>query len=133
MTDFCLTLVQPMPELPNFDNLAAQHRHNLPATWQWRQIKMLDGGFIELNGSIPIGTYQRGPRKSRPKFPTHSTYQRVIITRDDVADARRRWEDETGLCSWCGGSGQETARVSVKTGTTYRACRACSGTGKAKT
>lgn len=133
MTDFCLTPVQPMSELPDFDNLAAQHRHNLPAAWQWRQIAALDGGFIELSGSIPIGTYQRGPRKGRLKFPTQSNYQRVIITRDDVADARRRWEDETGLCSWCNGTGQEIAGISAATGAKYRACRACSGTGKAKT
>lgn len=122
-----------MPEPVDFYNLAARHRHGLPPTWQWRQIESLDGGFIQLSGSIPIGNYQSGPRKGRPKFPAKSIYQRVIITRDDVADARRRWEDETGLCSWCGGTGQEIAGTSAATGTKYRTCRACGGTGKAKT
>jgi hypothetical protein len=121
-----------MPEPVDFHNLAAHHRHNLPAIWQWRQIESLDGGFIQLSGSIPIGTYQSGPRKGRPKFPTQSNYQRVIITRDDVADARARWEDETGLCSWCDGTGQETAGTSVTAGTKYQTCRACGGTGKAQ-
>ena len=132
MTDFCLTPAQPMTNPVDFHNLAAQYRHGLPATWQWRRSAILDGWFIELNGASPIGTYQRGPRKGQPKFPAATNYRRVIITTVDVAEARSRWEHETGQCSRCGGTGQEVAQVSASTGATYRACRACEGSGKAK-
>lgn len=106
MTDFCLTPAQPMTNPVDFHNLAAQCRHGLPSTWQWRQIASLDGGFFQLTGASPVGTYQRGPRKGQPKFPATPNYRQVIITAVDVAEARSRWERETGQCSWCGGTGR---------------------------
>lgn len=116
---------------PDILSLAAQHRHELPSEWRWRSSDALDGGFL-LAGASPIGTFQRGPRKDQPKFPPRSQYRRVIITDQDVADARARWEQETGRCSHCGGTSQEAIGWSAAEGTRYRTCRACSGTGKPK-
>jgi len=53
-----------------------------------------------------------------------------VITADEVNQARIWWENETGLCSHCGGSGQQVRSTGIH-GTTYRKCGACEGTGKA--
>lgn len=115
---------------PDIYLLAAQHRYRLSPDWQWRQIVSLDDGFIELHGASPISAYKSGPRRGQPRFPPRSQCRRVIVTRQDVADARARWEAETGRCSHCGGEGQEAIGWSAAEGTRYRTCRACSGTGK---
>jgi hypothetical protein len=48
----------------------------------------------------------------------------------------KRWladrETRTGKCSGCDGSGREVALWSSSTGTTYRPCSDCGGTGKPK-
>jgi DnaJ-class molecular chaperone len=56
--------------------------------------------------------------------------QRVVITVDEVRQTRIRWENETGMCSHCGGSGQQVKSTGIS-GTTYRECISCDGTGKA--
>ena len=123
---------------PDIYAIAARHVHGLPNDWQpqiycWH-VSYLDAldlclGY-ELRGSVPIGTYSRGPRKGRPKWPRLAQLQRVVITMDEVRQARIRWENETGLCSHCGGSGQQVKSTGIS-GTTYRECISCDGTGRA--
>jgi hypothetical protein len=121
-----------LPPLPlDFHLLAAQHRYGLPTDWQWRTITSLDGGFIELAGASPIGTYQRGKRKGLSKFPPKASYRRVIITHQNVAEARHQWEAKTGMCSWCQGTGQQVASISIVNGITCRPCPHCNGSGTA--
>jgi hypothetical protein len=116
---------------PDIHAIAARRVHGLPADWQPRIYGCLDRdlGFY-LRGAVPIGTYSRGPRKGRPKWPPLGQLERVVITADEVKQARICWENETGLCSHCGGSGQQVKSTGIN-GTTYRECGACSGTGKA--
>jgi hypothetical protein len=103
----------------------------LPNGWQPRIYGCLDRdlGFY-LQGAVPIGTYSRGPRKGRPKWPPLGQLQRLVITTEEVAQARIWWENETGLCSYCGGSGQQVKSIGIN-GTIYRECIGCEGTGKA--
>jgi len=116
---------------PDFHTIAARQVHGLPADWQPRIYGCLDRdlGFY-LRGAVPIGTYSRGPRKGRPKWPPLGQLQRVVITADEVKQARIQWENETGLCGSCGGTGQQVRSIGVS-GTTYRQCTACDGTGAA--
>lgn len=116
---------------PDIHVIAARKVHNLPDDWQPRIYGCLDHclGFY-LRGAVPIGTYSRGPRKGQPKWPPLGQLQRVVITADQVKQARIWWENETGLCSHCGGSGQQVASVGTN-GTTYRSCIHCNGTGTA--
>jgi hypothetical protein len=118
---------------PDIHAIAARHVHGLPHNWQPRiySARTLDRCLgYELRGSVPIGTYSRGPRKGRPKWPRLAELQRVVITMDEVRQARIRWENETGLCSYCGGSGQQVKSTGIS-GTTYRECISCDGTGRA--
>jgi hypothetical protein len=105
--------------------------HGLPADWQPRIYGCLDRGLgFYLRGAVPIGTYSRGPRKGKPKWPPLGQLDLVVITADEVKQARIQWENETGLCSHCGGSGQQVKSTGIN-GTTYRECVACDGTGTA--
>lgn len=117
--------------IPDIHAIAARYVHNLPDDWRPQIYGCLDRdlGFY-LRGAVPIGIYSRGPRKGRPKFPPLGQLQRVVITPDEVRQARIRWENETGLCSHCGGSGQSVKSIGVN-GLTYRECTACDGTGQA--
>ena len=116
---------------PDIHTLAARRVHGLPDDWLPRIYSALDRGLgFELRGSVPIGTYSRGPRKGRPKWPRLAELQRVVITADEVRQARIWWENETGLCSYCGGSGHQVESIGIS-GTTYRQCISCDGTGKA--
>ena len=116
---------------PDIHTLAARQVHGLPDDWQPRIYECLDRdlGFV-LTGSVPIGTYSRGPRKGRPKWPPLRQLPRVVITTEEVRQARIHWEHATGMCSHCGGSGQQVKSVGIG-GTTYRVCRICQGSGTA--
>ena len=117
---------------PDIHAIAARKVHNLPDEWEPRIYGCLDRnlGFY-LRGAVPIGTYSRGPRKGRPKWPPLGQLQRVVITADEVLQTRIQWENETGLCSHCGGSGQQVKSININGTTTYRECGSCEGTGKA--
>lgn len=115
---------------PDIHAIAARAVHGLPADWQPRIYGCLDRDQFYLRGAVPIGTYSRGPRKGRPKWPPLGQLDLVVITADEVKQARICWENETGLCSHCGGSGQQVKSTGIN-GTTYRECDACDGTGKA--
>lgn len=116
---------------PDIHAITARRIHNLPDEWEPRIYGCLDRGLgFYLIGAIPIGTYSRGPRKGRPKWPPRRELQRVVITANEVRETQIQYENETGLCCRCGGSGQTVKSVGVA-GTTYRECIGCEGTGKA--
>jgi hypothetical protein len=116
---------------PDIHTLAARRVHGLPDDWRPKIYEALDRGLgFALRGAVPIGSYSRGPRKGRPKWPRLAELQRVVITADEMRQARIWWENETGLCSYCGGSGQQVKSIGIS-GTTYSQCISCDGTGKA--
>ena len=116
---------------PDIMVLAARQVHKLPDDWEPQIYEALDRGMgFALRGAVPVGTYSRGPRKGRPKWPPQGQLQRVVITADEVRQQRIQWENETRLCSHCGGSGQQVKSIGIS-GTTYRECSVCGGTGEA--
>ena len=120
---------------PDIHAITARRVHNLPDEWRPCIYESLDRdlGFA-LTGAVPIGIYSRGPRKGRPKWPPKRDLQRVVITTDEVRQTQIQWENETGKCCRCGGSGDQEKSVSVKDGAvqrTYRTCIGCEGSGKA--
>jgi hypothetical protein len=116
---------------PDLHVLTARRVHRLPPEWRAGVYRSLHPLGFELIGAEPIGTISRGPRKGRLKFPPRNQWRAVVISHEQVAKTRRQWEAETGLCSHCGGSGQQVQRVSITEGVSYRTCTACGGTGTA--
>ena len=116
---------------PDIHAITARKVHNLPDNWEPVVYGCLDRGLgYYLIGAVPVGTFSRGSRKGRPKFPPKNQLQRVVITAAEKKQAQMEWENTTGLCSCCGGSGKQVKSISITEGATYRDCVACNGTGK---
>ena len=120
-----------MSNAPDIHTIAARRVHGLPDEWQPRIYESIERGLgVMLTGSVPLGFYTRGPRKGAPKFPPRRDMQRVIVTSAEIEQTRWDWERETGWCHRCGG-GQTVKSIGIS-GTTYRNCPECDGTGAAK-
>ncbi|MBM5818300.1 MAG: hypothetical protein FJ083_17555 [Cyanobacteria bacterium K_Offshore_surface_m2_239] len=116
---------------PDILAITARKVHSLSDDWFPVVYGCLERGLgFYLIGAVPIGKYSRGPRKGQKKFPPKKHHQRVVITTDEKRQAQIEWENTTGLCSCCGGSGKQVKSISIY-GTTYSDCVACDGTGKA--
>ena len=122
-----MTATQP----PDLHTLTALRVHNLPPGWRILSVRSQPGYGLELWGAVPIGTISRGPRKGQPKWPPQREWWDVVITIEEVQETRLQWEAETGICSHCGGSGQQVKSISVTKGASYRTCSGCHGTGRA--
>jgi hypothetical protein len=86
------------------------------------------GGDSIVTGSVPVGTYSRGPRKGELKFTGPRTM--VVVTRAEKEAAASAYEAETGHCWNCKGTGQVVRKFSKAEGTIYRFCTRCSGSGR---
>lgn len=106
--------------------------HGVPG-WKAFKWEGKDRGFNIVTGSVPIGTYTKGPRAGTPKWPSrgHATEAEVIITKAELDAEAAIYESKTGNCYNCSGSGQELAGWSKDTGARYRSCSTCKGEGKA--
>jgi hypothetical protein len=115
-----------------FTGVAAHKKLTAPDTtfrfliWE----KTDDGGSILKGGPTRIVT--RGPRKGRPTFVDKKRTTTIIVTRSEEDAARAEYERSTGYCSFCVGSGREFARWDHLTGSWFRSCQKCNGTGKVK-
>jgi hypothetical protein len=114
---------------PDILAIAARRICGLSPEWEPRIYRSLDSCGVELIGAKPIGEYTRGPKKGQPKFPPRKDLRSVFLPRDQISQTRQQWEQETGLCSHCGGSGQ-TIRIASIHGNTYKPCDRCKGTGR---
>ena len=122
-----------MTNSPDFYAIAAQKAHNLPKDWQvriYRSLYSLDA--VDLVGAVPIGYVKRGPRKGKPRFPPLKDMNKVIISGDQLNQARSDWEQETGKCWKCEGEGIEAYIIDRDGEQTLRKCQTCGGTGQAK-
>jgi hypothetical protein len=100
----------------------------LPESFQFCRIQCMNGGIV-LEGSA-TDVFRRGPRKGRTKWIGERTS--VVIADGDADAEQSRYEQETGKCGACIGSGQVFKLWDHKTGTEYRTCNKCKGEGAAK-
>ena len=95
----------------------------------WKATKWQAAGCDSIvTGSVPVGTYSRGPRKGELKFTGPRTM--VVVTRAEKETAATAYEAETGHCWNCKGTGQVVRKISVTEGTTHRSCARCGGSGE---
>jgi hypothetical protein len=121
-------MFNPMPRMFSLNDIMslAEIKSGTPG---WKATKWQAGGGDSIvTGSVPVGTYSRGPRKGEPKFTGPSTM--VVVTRAELETAATAYEAETGRCWNCKGTGQVVRKISVTEGTTYRPCARCGGSGE---
>lgn len=106
------------------------HRlHGKPEEWTaYRFSACGPPGFIKITGSVPVGVYQRGPRKGRPKWNL-KLGEDFWISQSQVEETRSLWELTHGKCYECDGTGQATYGWSSKDGELKGPCRRCKATG----
>jgi hypothetical protein len=117
-------------------SLYVQEAEGVSEFWQWHSWSCTESavpaGFERLIG-CEAEPYKAGKRKGKPNWKKKipGTEKTVFIKTADFKAFLLRWEQETGKCVNCFGTGQEWAGSGVR-GTRYRDCRKCGATGKPK-
>lgn len=118
--------------------MQARELLGLPA-WEVRRWELL-GSFDDPEGQLNRldgGVYPKvtkGKRMGEPNWrrPESGTEKTIYITPKKHSEWLLDWEKATGSCCKCyKHPGQEFAAWNHLTGTTYRTCSRCHGTGKA--
>jgi hypothetical protein len=84
-------------------------------------------GFL-ITGGIPR-ILTRGPNKGKKTWDRKAA-TKIVITDSELDAEKVRYVAETGNCPKCYGKGEVSAGWHVETGTKYRPCDECGGTGK---
>jgi hypothetical protein len=80
-----------------------------------------------LTGCVCNSVYTRGPHRGLPKYDGDAV--QAVVSGAELAAERARYEAQTGKCSDCLGTARTVASCGVS-GTKYRPCAACKGSGK---
>lgn len=120
-----------MANRPDFFTMMARRKTGNPEI-VWNNWERASGGHILKAAVCPV-VYKRGSRKGKPNWPKRdrSTEATIVFSNAELDALISEWEAETGLCSTCGGDGQEWCGWSAEAGNRYRQCTACGGSGKA--
>lgn len=106
---------------------AARRKMGLPAGWKAYCWEMVGDDCIVI-GSVPVGVFERGPRKGKPKWEGEGT--KVIVTAAEGRAEIGHYERETGNCHNCLGTGKEFESWAKDTGLKLKTCETCKGSGK---
>ena len=122
-----------MSEPVDWFNMIAIER-GLPPGWTWYESEAKGERphhvFI-IKGGVPGAVFKSGKNKGKPNVAKWTSPAELVISAHEMKERKAKWEKDTGLCSFCTGSGQTFASYSTKDGTTTRDCAACKATGKA--
>jgi hypothetical protein len=88
--------------------------------------------YFELTGCFPPPVVKCGPNAGHPNWKRRdrSTEKVIRFSLSDHAAWICSWEQATGKCSECVGTGSVFASWSRDTGTCERPCKRCRGTGQ---
>jgi hypothetical protein len=95
--------------------------------FEFYRIEAVDNGYI-LTGADVIGIIQRGKNKGRKRYSKQLT--KTFVSKTESIQEQNLWEETTGKCSRCLGSGEITVKVSVPEGITLDTCNMCYGSGE---
>lgn len=120
----------PKVEWVDLMSLQASRLLGIPGWTAWR-FEAVEPDSVLLTGAVCPEVYKSGPRKGRTNYKAHDpkTKRMVALTTDSRRAFALAWEMETGRCSECQGRGETVASCGVS-GTKYRECMACKGSGK---
>ena len=108
--------------------------HGLPDGWRFFRVESLSHGktlYMLFTGAVaPL--CEKGNRKGKPDWKKRDkkTERQLIISLEDSKRWMAAWEQRTGLCSDCTGTGEVFLSWNIDTGTKMAQCHKCSGTGK---
>lgn len=114
----------------NFFNQIARKKLKETADWEFCIVKALDSGDILVKGCIPR-LLKSGKRKGEKKWD--SPLKTCVVTKAESQDAENNFEVTTGSCHKCGGEKQVFYSWDINTGSKYKECPRCKGTGQAPT
>lgn len=122
----------PEPEQPpDYWNLYAVESLGAPAGWRWVTLdsseKVVPDGYAKVEGAVcpSRGKYNLPDWKKRDVAT-----QRVFFIRfDDFKVWQKEYAAARGKCYGCWGSGKEVEGCGIS-GTRYRTCGKCGGSGK---
>lgn len=113
---------------PDIRERVARKKLGDPADFKFYGYEVIgDARDILMTGCVTTKLITRGERKGQPAY--EGKPQRVVVTRGEIAAAAEAYEASTGKCSECLGDGLAFAAWSHITGTTWRKCQKCSGSG----
>jgi hypothetical protein len=99
--------------------------------WKLATIAVVDPSIlVEQDFIVEIAETRpklTGPNKGRPAYL--KPYTRCVVTPAEIRAARTVYEQETGKCSWCSGSGLLVIGWSQAEGTKQKSCHHCRGSG----
>lgn len=95
---------------------------NADPSWRWSKVERLAGGIL-VEGSPTIVT-----PKGKTKWEKERT--RLLLTQEELDYEKEAYEEVTGNCHACEGTGQYTYGWSVTDGIKTKPCPYCNGTGK---
>jgi len=103
----------------------AAKKINIPG-WKGYIWESTVGGSV-ITGAVPGGVYSRGKKKGQPRFDGSKTTNRckVVVSDDDAERYAKEYEEESGICWNCEGTGKVWAGWSVSEGTKYIPCKKC--------
>ena len=123
------TRTQARTRPPDTLTMIARRKLNLPDTYTncgWTRVDP-DGLLVRMKEE-----YIKTAGKNKGKRGWRGEERTCFVTYAEEKHERASWEKETGKCSNCGGDGQELAGWSAATGTRYKQCRRCNGSGNAQ-
>lgn len=116
----------------------AREKAGMPPEWQlfrWECFpKTADPGeflYVEVTGAVALQKFTKGRRKGQPNWGKSSSRKLVVLPCADHEQWCAAWEQSTGKCQECVGTGEVFAGWSVDSGVRFRPCRKCTATGKA--
>lgn len=102
-----------------------------PEGFQFFSWEFLEPDTVLMEGCVVTRYATKGKRKGLPIYD--GPRRKVAVTLSEEKAEKARHEAETGNCGECWGDGKELAGWDHITGTEWRDCRKCAGSGKAQT
>lgn len=107
--------------------------HSLPQSFLFYKWECFPDGrntiYVQFTGAVVEHVYKSGPRKGKPNFNKATQQQEFHVTVEQGLNWEQEYEQETGNCVQCEGTGQTIKSVG-KDGATNRPCSRCAGSGQ---
>lgn len=124
--------VPPERKAPNLLEIQTREKLGMPLEWHWCEMHVLpeEGPrqAFSVTGVVP-GIITRGPNKGKASFKHGTQKATAIISIEEDRVWCKAWHIKNDACEICHGEGRLLVSCGVS-GNKYRACTACSETGK---